>query len=129
VLIAVEAEESVQGLIALDRSPRPAILTPGRSVLYIDCIEAAPWNLRAPSHPPRFLGAGTALIIEAVRFSLEWGLSGRVGLHSLPQAETFYQTRCGMRRVGRDPNYYDLTYFEYADGAASAWLASLGHSV
>ena len=128
VLVAVEAEEEVQGLIALDRLPRQSILTPGQSVAYVDYIESAPWNLRAPSHPPRFLGAGTALITEAVRLSLEWGLNGRVGLHSLPQAEPFYENRCGMRRVGCDPNYYDLTYFEYPDSGAGAWLASLGYS-
>ncbi len=127
MLVAVEAEEDVQGLIALDRSSRPAVLTPGEAVVYVDYIEAAPWNLRAAAHPPHFLGAGTALIIEAVRLSKEWGLNGRVGLHSLPQAEPFYQHRCGMRRVGSDPNYYDLAYFEYPDGEGVAWLVSLGY--
>jgi len=36
------------------------------------------------------MGVGTILIAEAVRPSLEIGLTGRVGLHSLPQAEAFY---------------------------------------
>jgi hypothetical protein len=49
---------------------------------------------------------------------------GRVGLHSLRQAEDFY-ARCGMTRIGPDPNYYDLTYFEYPDGMTAAQLTAL----
>ena len=67
------------------------------------------------------------LIAEAVRLSMEMGLGGLVGLHSLPQAEAFY-ARCRMTRVGTDPFYYDLTYFEYTGQQASDWLASIGES-
>jgi hypothetical protein len=78
--------------------------------------------------PPRFIGVGTVLIAEAVRLSVEMGLGGRVGLHSLPQAEAFY-TRCGMTKVGPDPHYYDLTCFEYTGRQATDWLASIGESL
>jgi hypothetical protein len=33
-----------------------------------------------------------------------------------------------MTRVGPDPNYYDLTYFEYTGQHATDWLASIGES-
>ncbi|VTR96316.1 Uncharacterized protein OS=Methylomonas sp. FJG1 GN=JT25_10440 PE=4 SV=1 [Gemmata massiliana] len=53
---------------------------------------------------------------------------GRVGLHSLPQAEDFYN-RCGMTRIGPDPHYYDLVYFEYPDGVAGAQLTAMRLSI
>jgi hypothetical protein len=53
---------------------------------------------------------------------------GRVGLHSLPQAEDFY-SRCGMTRIGPDPSDNDLVYFEYHDGVAAARLTAMGLSV
>jgi len=122
-LFAVECEGAVQGLMAVPARPRSSMLAPGRSGLYVDYLEAAPWNQRAPGHPPRFVGVGTVLVAEAVVVSDELGLGGGVGLHSLPQAEPFYERKCAMRRVGPDPGYYDLTYFEYAEGEAAAWLA------
>lgn len=72
VLIAVEVENAVQGLLAVARSHRPAILSPGDFVADVDYIEAAPRNVRAASHPPRFLGVGTALVTEAVLLSAGW---------------------------------------------------------
>jgi hypothetical protein len=74
--------------------------------VYVDYLEAAPWNQRAPDRPPRFLGAGSALMADAILMSVELGLGGRVGLHSLPQAMAFYETNCQMSRVGPDPGYY-----------------------
>src|SRR5437773_8751001 len=87
----------------------------------VDYLESAPWNLRCSSILPRLMGVGTVLIAEAVRLSLELGLEGRVGLHSLPQAEAFYKIRCGMTEFGADPGYFDLTYFEYNGQQATAW--------
>jgi GNAT superfamily N-acetyltransferase len=124
MLVAVECEGEAQGLMALLRTPRPAQLG-GMQVVYVDYVEAAPWNLKSSVASPRLLGVGTVLIAEAVRLSRELGLDGRVGLHSLPQAEAFY-SRCRMTRVGADPRYYDLTYFEYTKQKAADWLASVG---
>jgi hypothetical protein len=127
MLVAVECEGKVQGLMAVLRFPRLGLLG-DEQVVYVDYLESAPWNLKSGATPPRFLGVGTILIADAVRISLETGLSGRVGLHSLPQAETFYSSRCRMTRVGPDPNYYDLTYFEYTAQQAKDWLAAIGES-
>jgi len=74
------------------------------------------------------MGVGTILIAEAVRLSLEMGLSGRIGLHSLPRAEAFYKTRCRMTEFGTDPRYFDLTYFEFIGQQATEWLAATGES-
>jgi hypothetical protein len=56
------------------------------------------------------------------------GLAGRAGLHSLPQAESFYKTRCRMTDFGPDPDYFDLVYFEYDPQQATDWPADIGES-
>ncbi|WP_143393968.1 GNAT family N-acetyltransferase [Fimbriiglobus ruber] len=124
MLLALECRDETQGLMAIQRSPRHSVLSSGAAVVYVDYVEAAPWNLKASSVAPRYLGVGTILLAEAVRLSIETGHEGRVGLHSLPQAEGFYR-RCGMNRLGPDSAYYDLTYFEYTGQQAVSWLAGL----
>lgn len=127
MLVAIECGGEPQGVMAVLRTPRPAKLSTD-GVVYVDYVESAPWNIKRAAMPPRFLGVGTLLIAEAVRLSLEMGLAGRVGLHSLPQAEAFYG-RCGMTRIGPDPDYYDLTYFEFAGQPAQDWMTSIGESL
>jgi hypothetical protein len=124
LLVAVACAGDFQGVMAATRTPRPARLGDGH-VVYVDYLEAAPWNLKAFTDPPRFLGVGTLLLADAVCLSVETGHGGRVGLHSLPQAEPFY-AKCRMTRVGPDPDYYDLTYFEYTERQATDWLAAVG---
>jgi hypothetical protein len=34
-----------------------------------------------------------------------------------------------MTRIGPDPNYYDLMYFEYSDGMAAARLTAMRLSI
>jgi len=125
-LYAVECENEVQGLMALATRHRTSVLIAGSSVVYVDYVESAPWNLRQVVQPPRFLGIGTVLIGAAIQESLNLGLGGRVGLHALPQAERFYTDRCRMTRYGPDPDYHDLVYFEYPDSVALRWLTDMG---
>jgi len=96
-LVGVECRGEIQGLMAVVPVPRPGALGGSDSpVLYIDYVESAPWNLRGLGIRPRFLGIGTVLIAEAVKLSMEKGWRGRIGLHSLPQAEAFYRDHCKM---------------------------------
>lgn len=122
-LTALVTSAGLQGLLAVRRTPRPGQFGPD-PVVYVDYLEVAPWNLKGPEQLPRLVGVGSTLLADAVRLSLELGLAGRVGLHSLPQAESFY-ARCRMTRLGCDADYYGLTYFEYTDDEAAAWLAAL----
>ncbi len=55
--------------------------------------------------------------------SRDAGHGGCVGLHALPQAERFYEERCGMTRWGDDPQYGGLAYFEFTIEQASRFLA------
>lgn len=59
-----------------------------------------------------------------IRTSTERSVNARCWLPSLQKAERFYKVNCWMQRVGPDPDDYDLVYFEYPDGAATAWLAA-----
>ncbi len=125
-IFGIRCEGRYEGLMAILVEPRPSRLNPdGGPILYVDYLEAAPWNLKGMTDRPRYLGIGTRLIAEAVLVSRELGLGGRVGLHALPQAEEFYRNRCGMIRLGFDEDYYDLPYFEYTEAEASRWLAAL----
>lgn len=109
-LTVIECEADLQGLMVVESKPRRSRFGVG-SIVYIDYIESAPWNLRGFADSPRFIGVGTQLIADAVVKSIEQDHGGRVGLHSLPQAEAFY-SKLGMTRWGRDQDYFDLTYFE-----------------
>ncbi len=128
MLVVVECQAIPQGIMAVLRTPRHSSDS-GEPVVYIDYLESAPWNLKSTTSRPRFLGVGTVLIAEAVRLSLEMGFNGRIGLHSLPQAEPFYRTRCRMSEFGVDQDYFDLVYFEYTGQQASEWLAAIGESL
>ena len=124
LLVAVEFRWRIQGIMAVLQAVRPARLDSKRLV-YVDYVEAAPWNLKAVTSSPQFLGVGTLLIADAVRLSHEKGCEGRIGLHSLPQAEAFY-TRLKMTNLGPDQYYYGLPYFEFSSQRASEWLNSIG---
>lgn len=120
----VTAQGVTQGLMRVDlnksgREPGQA----GKPLVYIDYLEVAPWNRPELGSRPRLRGVGTALLSAAVALSDEEGFKGRVGLHSLPQADAFYRTRCGMTDLGPDSGYAgQLRYFEMTADQARAFL-------
>jgi hypothetical protein len=95
-----------------------------KPLVYIDFLEAAPWNWRvAPIGQERRLkGVGVVLMREAVSQSIDEGFHGRVGLHALPQAEQFYSRVCGMTRVEEEPGAGPLVYFEFTRAQGRAFL-------
>jgi len=134
-LVTIECDGQVQGIMAVENFLRPSQLTPTSWVLYVDYLEVAPWNYRLPQNrsvaavrEPRFKGVGVLLLGEAIRMSTGVTAGGRLGLHSLRQAEDFY-SHCGMTRIGPDPNYSDLVYFEYPDGVAALRLTAMRLSI
>lgn len=121
---SVVAEGITQALMRVDlnqvaRAPAHR----GKPLVYVDYLEVAPWNRSDLGHSPRLKGAGTALIVAAVSLSDQEGFAGRIGLHSLPQADSFYRERCGMTDLGPDPGYsHQLRYFEMTAEQAHAFL-------
>ena len=112
-----------QGLMRIDltkaaRAPEQK----GKPLVYVDYLEVAPWNRPDLGQAVRYKGVGTALMVAAIAFSEQEGFKGRIGLHSLPQAESFYRDRCGMIDLGPDAAYQNLKYFEMTPDQAKAFL-------
>jgi hypothetical protein len=113
-----------QGLMRVDltKSAR-AQSQKGKPLVYIDYLEVAPWNRAEFGSPPRLRGTGTALMLAATELSNQEGFKGRIGLHSLPRANDFYRTNCGMADLGPDPACQNLNYFELTPEQAATLLA------
>ncbi len=118
---AIECDGETQGLMIVDlmktcRSKH----TKNKPLVYVDYLEAAPWN-RESLTEPRFRGVGTVMLAAAIQLSRDEGFAGRIGLHSLPQSESWYAKR-GMSDLGRDPSYQNLRYFEMDEIQSSAFF-------
>jgi hypothetical protein len=118
----VVAQGETQGLAQLDltracREPSQR----GKPLVYVDYLEVAPWNRPDLGAPQRLRGVGSALITAAIALSHDEGFKGRLGLHSLPQADSFYR-RIGMIDLGPDSAYQNLRYFEMTVEQARAFF-------
>ncbi len=109
---AIEYEGETQGLMLLETQMHGSRISEGKRLVYIDGVATAPENREVIRRPPKFKGVGTALLAFARTRSLELGYEGRVGLHSLPRSEKFYDNQ-RMLDLGQDEDYDDLVYFEY----------------
>lgn len=93
-----------------------------RDAVYVDYIATAPWNSPSITESPRFGMVGRVLIAAAIQLSLDEGFKGRLGLHSLPQAEEFYRAQCGRTDLGADKRKQNLRYFEMTPEQAADFL-------
>ena len=121
--LGIECEAEMQALMSarIDKTCRLPEQS-GLPVVYVDYLAAAPWNLLELVRQPRFRRGGFGLLVAAVRLSRQIGYNGRIGLHSLPQAEEFYRTKCGMADLGRDIFYEDLRYLEMTAVMSDAFI-------
>ena len=94
----------------------------GQHLVYVEFVENAPWNRAELFTPSRYRGVGSILIKAAVALSEELEFRGRIGLHSLPQANGFYANTCGMTDLGADPDREGLRYFEMTPEQARAFV-------
>jgi hypothetical protein len=94
----------------------------GKPLAYVHFLAAAPWNLATVAPDPRFSLVGSILVATAIHLSIEEEFQGRIGLHSLPQADEWYRNSCGMTDLGRDHAVQDLRYFEMTPEQASEFL-------
>ena len=123
---AVECDGSTQGLMFLRtvgfaKEPSQRNLP----IVYIDVVSVAPWNRHGLTKTPKYKGIGSLLLGTALSVSVDEGLEGRLGLHSLPQSESWYRDVCLMSDLGSDPAHPNsLVYFEFTPAQAQAYLNS-----
>jgi hypothetical protein len=122
--LGVKCDGQMQGMMMVALAGHFARLRPdeGKSLVYVDFLESAPWNISPLAQEPRFGGIGMALLEAAIRLSAALECCGRVGLHALPQAEVFYRDKCAMTVLGPDEDYYTLAYFELTAEKAARFL-------
>jgi hypothetical protein len=117
---ALTCDGDLQGLM-LTSVLAPSRLKPGAPMIYVELLSTAPWNRSEIENPPRFRGVGKAMIKAAIKLSLAEGYKGRIGLHSLCGAETFYREKCGMTDLKLDEQK-EMVYFEMNEAQAKAFL-------
>ena len=94
-------------------------------LIYIDLVSSAPWNRIGFSDKPKYKGVGPLLLATAISFSVDQDFKGRVGLHSLPQSESWYRDICGMTDLGPDQDYQgELCYFEMTEAQAHTYISN-----
>lgn len=98
-------------------------LEPGKNLVYLNHLAAAPWNRPSIQNPATSRGVGTALFTLAVERSVSLEYKGRVGLHSLPRVEKFYK-QIGMIDFGINANKQNFKYFELSTDRAIEILAN-----
>ena len=130
LLCELTCDESPQGAMAVATSPRSSRLTQLSDALYVEYLESAPWNIKKADRAivPRYFGVGLVLMAEAVLISRHRGFEGRIGLHSLPDAEPFYRDKCRFTEIGPDDAEKGLVYFECTHDQANALLEITGQS-
>lgn len=92
----------------------------GMPLVEIALLASAPWNRATLVEVPRFKGIGRILLGAAISLSVHEEFAGRVGLHALPQAESWYRETCGMTDLGIDGT--EMRYFEMTEAQAQAFL-------
>lgn len=121
---AIVCDGMTQAMMITELTKRARL--PGQEndhLVYVDFVEAAPWNrTEILGEPPRYSGCGSILIRAAIEYSKLEDYKGRIGLHSLPQANDFYANKVGMTDMGQDPDYQNLRYFEMTPEQAEAFI-------
>ncbi len=118
---AVEADGVTQGLMfaRMDAfAQEPSQLN--KPIVDIDLLATAPWNRPQLTDQPQFKGIGRLLLAAAISLSVSEEFAGRIGLHALPQAETWYRDVCGMTDLGIDGT--KMRYFEMTEAQARAFI-------
>lgn len=126
-ILGIEAQGEMQALMLWDdlctQAKHPNQL--GKDIVYISFLSTAPWNDQDIVDAPRFRGAGSLLVASAIERSIDLDYKGRIGLHSLPDAEGFYRDRCGMIDLGIDDSHERLRYFEFTPDLANQFLQKI----
>jgi hypothetical protein len=123
--VGIECGGDWQGLMQYREFGRYTRQPPdaGLPLVYIDFLEAAPWNTRGFAGGRRYKMVGIKLVQFAVEASIKLGASGRIGLHALTQSVGFYERDVGLTPLGPDPGYNGMPYYELPAADVPALLA------
>lgn len=123
-MFGIKAESKMQGLLLVQKAGKFCRIDTqkNKDLIYVDFLATAPWNSADTSAKPRFGGIGKIFVRAAIMLSVEEEFKGRIGLHSLRQAETFYRDFCGMTDLGPDDDYQNLRYFEATPEQSAKFL-------
>jgi hypothetical protein len=122
---AIECAGETQGLMLVTSAAFARLdIQRGREIVYIELIATAPWNRpRLVKKEARYKGVGRALIAEAMNLSYQLEFNGRLGLHSLPQSQSWYRDVAKFTDLGYDDEKR-MQYFEVTEAQAAAFLAN-----
>lgn len=121
---ALRCAGRTQGLMFVDLLRRSRLQgQQNQHLVYIDILATAPWNRGRLVDVPSYRGVGVVMVTEAILLSQEESFEGRIGLHSLPQADGFYSRTCSMIDLGPCDMKGGMHYFEIDPRGASAWLS------
>lgn len=122
---AIEHENNTEGLMMIALVGHRSKIAPAKDIVYIDYLSVAPQNRPIIQNPPRFKAVGSVLFNYTVQVSEEEGMNGRVGLHALPNAASWYHNKLKLTSFGKDSSYNNLEYFELAEDKAQKLLQAL----
>lgn len=122
---SVVCENQTQAMMITELTHRAKIESQKNAhLVYVEFLEAAPWNRsELIARPTRFGGCGSILVKAAIEYSIAEGFEGRIGLHSLPQANDFYGNKLKMTDLGADSRYQNLRYFEMTQEQAKRFIS------
>lgn len=122
---AIERNGITEGMMMTKLVGHQSKIDPPKDILYVEYLSVAPRNREIIQSPPKHKGVGRVLFAAAVQLSREEGLQGRVGLHSLPGAASWYRDKLGLVSFGPDSSYSGLEYFELKAEDAIKMLEAL----
>jgi len=122
----IEADKRTQGMMIINNAAHYSWIEIGKPLIYIEFLATAPWNRKLLVEKPVLGGVGKLLFVKAIIESLQSDFEGRVGLHSLPGAVSWY-TYLGMRDFGEDRKKQSLHYFELDKITANNLLKELNN--
>lgn len=121
----IKFENQMQGLVLLssDETKHTGRIDSqkGKPLIYVEYVATAPWNDKDIAPSPKFGLIGTRFMEVAIRLSINDGFEGRIGLHSLKQAEEFYRDSVCMTDLGQDTEKR-MRYFEMTPEQAKGFL-------
>lgn len=118
---AVECGKT-QGLMLVDLNGFGRLdVQRGRELIYVELVATAPWNRHKLVASPQYKSVGRILIATAISLSIDSEFRGRLGLHSLPQSESWYRDVAGFTDLGFDTPKR-MRYFEMTQDQAMAFL-------